>query len=396
MEPILLLVHRLPFPPNKGDKIRSYNLLKFLSTRFDVHLATFIDDDYDWRYEEKVRSLCKSVSIRPQNKKISTLLSLTGFISGKALSLSYYADKKTMAWCKQTIRSENISKAIVFSSPMAQFIDNGFDSLQKIIDFVDIDSDKWLQYSQSKKWPFSWVYKREARKLFEYECYITKQFQKSFFVSEAESKMFKRLCDTESKKISHYDNGVDSEYFTYQASLENPYAIENIISFSGAMDYWANVDAVVWFVNKVMPLILEKVKNARFYIVGSNPSDAVKELDNGENVFVTGRVEDIRQYIQHSKLSVAPMRIARGVQNKVIEALALERPVIATQAAAEGLKKFDADNVLYIADSALDFSSKCIDLLSQEKAHVNTAGREYVLNNYDWNASLKIIESELK
>jgi len=395
MEAILLLVHRLPFPPNKGDKIRSYNLLKFLSSRYDIHLATFIDDDYDWRYEKKVRSLCKSASIRPQNKKISTLMSLTGLATGKALSLSYYSDRKTKTWCKKTIESENISKAVVFSSPMAQFIDNGFDTLKKIIDFVDIDSDKWLQYSQSKKWPLNWVYKREAIKLLEYECSIAKRFQKSFFVSEAESNMFVQLCNAESKNISYYDNGVDSEYFVYQSALENPYSIQNVISFSGAMDYWANVDAVIWFANKVMPLILEKIKDAQFFIVGSNPSDAVKELDNGKSVFVTGRVEDIRQYVQYSKLSVAPMRIARGVQNKVIEALALERPVIATKAAVEGLKEFKDDSVLYIADSAPDFSSKCIELLSEEKGYINTAGREYVLNNYDWNASLKIIESEL-
>jgi len=395
MEPILLLVHRLPYPPNKGDKIRSYNLLKYLSARYEVHLATFIDDPYDWRYADKVKSLCKSTFIRPQNKKISTLKSLLGLITGKALSLSFYADNKVKKWCENIIQTENIKTTIVFSSPMAQFVNRGFSDLNRVIDFVDIDSDKWLQYSKSKSWPLSWIYKREAKKLGQYECYIAGQFQKSFFVSDAESDMFKKLCPDAAEKITSYDNGVDFNHFSFNEMLKNPFPSDKIITFAGAMDYWANVDAVIWFSNKVFPLIKKEINDVQFYIVGSKPSEAVKELEKHSGITVTGRIADIRQYVQYANVSVAPMRIARGVQNKVIEALSLERPVVATSLAAEGLKSGVSDEILYIADTEEEFARLCISILTSSMPCINKAGRDYILGNYNWDKNLLVVEEAL-
>jgi len=396
MEPLLFLVHRIPYPPNKGDKIRSYNLLKFLAANYEVHLATFIDDPFDWKYVDAVNELCKSTLIRPQNKKLSTLKSLSGFITGKALSLTYYSDSKIEKWCQDIINTEHISKVVVFSSPMAQFSECLPDNIDQIIDFVDVDSDKWRQYSQSKSWPMNQVYRREANKLREYECHIAKLFKKSFFVSSSESDLSKSFCPEAANKISFFDNGVDYEYFSCDENSKNPYETANAIVFTGAMDYWANADAVIWFAEKVFPLIRKEISDAVFYIVGSNPANKVKALSNNSGVIVTGRVDDIRRYVQYASVCVAPMRIARGVQNKVIEALSLARPVVATGQAMEGLKPFDSPDIVQVADSENEFSGKCIEILKRGHWVVNDEARAYVIKNYSWMANLKVIGDELQ
>ncbi|HED36991.1 MAG TPA: TIGR03087 family PEP-CTERM/XrtA system glycosyltransferase [Ignavibacteria bacterium] len=391
MEPLILLVHRLPYPPNKGDKIRSFNLLKYLSKYYSVYLGTFIDDPYDWKYVNELDKYCKHVYVRPLNKKRSTVKSLKGFISGEALSICYYKDSKMLSWCHNIIEKEKIRKAIVFSSSMAQYIDSSkYSYMKRIIDFVDIDSDKWSQYEKSKSWPLNILYRREARKLLQKECEIAHKFNQSFFVSEAERDMFKQLCNN-LNTISHYDNGVDYEYFSCQGSLENPYAQSQTIVFTGAMDYWANINAVLWFTNNIFPRIKKHITNVVFYIVGSNPVESIKDLGKMDGVVVTGRVDDVRPYIQYACLSVAPLRIARGVQNKVLEAMSMGVCIVATSFAIKGLKKLSGDEALFVEDDETGFSKSCIKLLKTCNTGFAESNRQYILKNYNWKKNLELI-----
>ena len=396
METLLYIVHRIPYPPNKGDKIRSYNILKYLSGKYKIYLAAFIDDGNDWQYIEYLSSLCKDsffVKINTQQKK---LLSLRGLLTGEALSVVYYRDKHFKQWVDKTIKQNSIDKILAFSSPMAQYIDEQTMKTQiKLMDLVDVDSDKWLQYANAKKFPASWIYRREAEKLFQYEQKIISLFDKTTLVSEEEAGLLKSLVPSHENKISFFSNGVDTEYFKPEDDYLTPYKTDKIIIvFTGAMDYWANVDAVIWFVEYVFPVVRENINTAQFYIVGSNPAPEVRALEKIPGVRVTGSVTDIRPYIYFSNLVVAPLRIARGIQNKVLEAMSLAKPVLATSAAVEGINA-TPEKHLFVADSDLAFQARTIELLKNQKIS-NVVARKLVVDNYSWKSKLEKLDYMLQ
>ncbi len=389
MKELLFLAHRIPYPPNKGDKIRSYHLLNELRKEYKIHLATFIDDKEDLQYKEHVASLCESFCAIEIDPFISKVKSLKGFITAEALSIPYYQSKELSDYVEKVIAT-GVDKALVFSSAMAQFVSSTRFDLKMVVDFVDIDSDKWRQYSSSKKWPASWLYKREYKKLFEWEKMVAQQADHSLFVTEKESALFRELVPTVAEKVHSIDNGVDYDFFTSNSAAENPYLEQSPkIVFTGAMDYWANVDAVVWFAEEVLPLVQQKIPNLEFFIVGSKPTAKVSALSNVAGVTVTGRVEDVRPYIQYSNLSVAPLRIARGVQNKVLEAMSMGKAVVATSQAMEGIKDIEQFSELTL-DDAKAYADKVAELL-QDDAKAKSwgdKGREMILKNYNWQSNV--------
>ncbi len=388
MESLLYLVHRIPYPPNKGDKIRSYNIFKYLSGKYKIYLGAFVDDENDWQYIDYFRVRCEDSFFIKLNSAQMKLSSLTGLYTGEALSVVYYKNKYFREWVDNTVRRNPIDKILAFSSPMAQYIDEKKMKNQlKIMDLVDVDSDKWWQYANAKKWPASWIYKREAEKLFQYERMIASLFDKTTLVSEEEAGLLKSLLPAQDDKIDFFSNGVDTEYFSPLGEYHNPYCSEKtIIVFTGAMDYWANVDAVKWFVKYVFPVIREKLSNIQFYIVGSNPTPEVRSLEKISDVIVTGSVSDIRPYICYSNLVVAPMRIARGIQNKVLEAMSLAKQVLVTSAAAEGICATPGLH-LFIANNENDYAKYAVKLL--EKKNKNSEARKLVIDNYSWTSKLE-------
>jgi sugar transferase (PEP-CTERM/EpsH1 system associated) len=382
---LLYLVHRIPYPPNKGDKIRSYHLLKHLASRYEVHLGAFVDDENDWRYEDEVKRLCKSCCLVPMNPKNAKLKSLTGLLKNEALTLPYYRSGKLDDWVRRTMDEKRISRIVVFSSAMAQFVEDA--DATRIMDFVDVDSDKWSQYADAKSWPLNWLYRREGRLLLDFEKKIAESFDASFFVSPHEAELFRRLSPAAKNNIHHYSNGVDAEYFSPDRDYAYPYAKgEEVLVFTGAMDYWPNVDAVTWFAQDIFPKILKQRPNTRFFIVGSNPAKQVTQLGKIQGVTVTGRVDDVRPYLAHARLAVAPLRVARGVQNKVLEAMSMARHVIATGQAMEGI---EATAGCYTANDADEFASLALQHLDSGK---NPAGRDAILASYDWEKNLSAID----
>jgi len=395
MTPLLLLVHRIPYPPNKGDKVRSFNLLKTLAKHYDLYLVAFVDDDNDWQYENKLDQYCKKFKLFPLNKISAKLRSFKGLLTGEALSLPYYRDARVQRWVDQTVKKYAIQHALVFSSPMAQYVENVQPTLKKrIADFVDIDSDKWLQYSNGCRFPMKWIYRREAKTLLKFEKKIAIDFDSTLFVSENERDDFNKYLPENASKHDFYNNGVDYEFFNPALNLSNPYDnITEVIAFTGAMDYWANADAVQWFALNVFSEIKKSRPMAYFYIVGSNPSREVMALEKLKGVVVTGRVEDIRSYIKYANLIVAPMRIARGVQNKILEAMAMEKSVVATSLALEGIAQCD-EYQPQCADSPAEFTKCCLSML---KVNVNVpAARRCIEEHYNWDANLQKVVNLLR
>ncbi|PKM11429.1 MAG: sugar transferase [Gammaproteobacteria bacterium HGW-Gammaproteobacteria-3] len=387
MENLLFLVHRIPYPPNKGDKIRSYHFLQALSAHYRVYLGTFIDDPEDWNYESSVQSFCKDTCIQSLQPLQAKIKSLEGLLTGSALSVPYYRNKVLQTWVDQVIEQQEIKKVLIFSSVMAQYVAH-HKQLTLIVDFVDVDSDKWRQYALKKSWPESWLYRRESERLLDYERQVIDRARAGVFVSELEAELFKSLAPEFKDKVKAITNGVDTDYFSPEHVFPSPYPPQtSVMVFTGAMDYWANVDAVKWFAEQVFPALYRGNSLARFYIVGSKPTREVLALGERPGVTVTGAVKDIRPYLASAHLVVAPLRIARGIQNKVLEAMAMGKKVMATSAAMEGIP-LDGQPALSVIDDAEQFAEQAGHFL---KAHAVPqtfdANRNFVLAQFSWQSS---------
>lgn len=400
MANILYLVHRLPYPPNKGDKVRSYHLLKHLAESHRVFLGTFVDDPDDLVHLPVVRKFCAdmlAVNLNPLSAKAKSLIAL---VTGEALTVRFYASDTLQDWVEAVVAKERIDAVVVFSSAMGQYVPSSI-AVTVLVDFVDVDSAKWTQYGEAHRWPMSWLYRREGRELLLYERSLAQRAQKSFFVTEKETRMFRALAPESLDLVDTISNGVDADFFSPDANRANPFApdhnptIGSTIVFTGAMDYWPNVDAVTWFVSDILPSILNIRPQTRFYIVGRSPPAMVLALANN-NIFVTGTVPDVRPFLQFASLVVAPLRVARGIQNKILEAMAMGRPVVASESCAQAMDVTIGKEILS-AKSAADFVREIVALLGDPERATNLgrAGRLRVVGSYSWSAHLAHIDRYL-
>lgn len=394
-EALLYLTHRIPYPPNKGDKIRSFHLLRHLSERYRVYLGSFVDTEEDLRYIDEVRQYCQDlciVQLHPATARIKSLLAL---FSNRPLTLAYYYNQELAQWVQTILNNQSIQTAVIFSSAMAQYVESVSDC-KCIIDFVDIDSDKWRQYALSKSWPVSWVYRRESQCLLDYEKKIAAEFDYATFVSRKEAELFKQLAPISAAKTTFFNNGVDIDYFSPEHIFSDPYPLnEDVLVFTGAMDYWANIDAVSWFAHSVFPAVRSQYPNVVFYIVGAKPTNQVRQLAELPGIRVTGTVDDIRPYLVHARIAVAPLRIARGIQNKVLEAMAMQKPIVVSEQAMEGIHA-ESGKELIVAQDAQDFSEQILLLLdSGKQSTMGQYARKRILQDYTWPGSLSRFDALL-
>lgn len=395
MAKLLYLVHRLPYPPNKGDKVRSYHLLKHLAQQHQIYLGSFVDDPADEACLETVKRFCADMYIGRLSPRLAKLRSLTGLLTGEALSLPYYRDAGLRAWIKTIRATQAIDGAVIFSSVMADYIGD-MDHLPTWVDFVDMDSAKWAEYATTHRRPMSWIYQRESQKLLQYERQVAQQARHSFFVTGAETSLFENAAPEAIGRVSAMSNGVDADFFSPAHKLASPYAQDEIpLVFTGAMDYWPNVDAAVWFAQNVLPAVRQQRPGVRFYVVGRSPDAAVLALaaDPAAGVVVTGTVADVRPYIAHAAVVVAPLRIARGIQNKVLEAMAMAKAVVASATCAEPIAAEVGTEIL-CATTAEGYLGQINALLTSADVaeRIGAAARSKVLARYSWQAHLSQID----
>lgn len=394
MATLLYLVHRMPYPPNKGDKVRSYHLLRHLQRSHRVLLATFLDDPQDEAHLPALRAICPDLHVARLQPRAARLRSLTGLLRGEALTLAYYRDGALARWVQQTLAAEPVDGAVVFSSAMAQYVPA---ALPMLVDFVDLDSAKWSQYAQARPWPLSWLYRREGERLLAFERAVAQRARHSFFVTPQETDLFRARAHESASRVEPLGNGVDARFFAADAVRPSPYAEGELpLVFTGAMDYWPNIDAVAWFCEQMLPALRQRWPRLRFYIVGRNPAPAVQALA-GEGVAVTGTVDDVRPYLQHAALVVAPLRVARGIQNKILEAMAMAKAVVATAECAQAIGARDGVEMFPAADAAA-FVEQVHALLADpaRAAAAGTAARAKVLASFSWDAHLSGIDRHLR
>jgi sugar transferase (PEP-CTERM/EpsH1 system associated) len=391
---ILYLCHRIPYPPNKGDKIRSFNEVRFLSQTCTIDLIAFADQPEDLQYAAELRKYCRRVKIFPLSKRAAKLKGIISLISGRSISQGYFYSGNFQNVFNRWTGSEHYDSVICFSSPMAEYI---FRSKKKfndiagtlVMDFCDLDSDKWSQYSAATSFPLTLVYKKESERLLDFEIKINNVFHKSVFVSEKEAELFKKYY-SEAKNIQIIPNGVDYEFFDPEKVVISQSFPSPMLVFSGAMDYYANVDGVLWFADKILPEIRKKIADVKFYIVGSNPDPKLMALEKDNSITVTGFVKDIREYYKAADVCVIPLRIARGVQNKVLEAMSMKKAIVSTTQAVQGIRG-DVKGILAIEDDPVKFAMNTVELLNDKmkKKKLAIAARSFVIQNYDWNKNLR-------
>lgn len=392
---MLLLVHRMPYPPNKGDKVRSYHLLQHLVRRHRVFLGTFIDDPDDEKHVDTVRGLCAGSHFARLAPPSARLRSLRQMLNGGALTVGYYRDAALAHWARETIAQQGIDTAIVFSSSMAQYVEDPA-ALHTLVDFVDVDSEKWMQYARAHRWPLSWIYRREGRALRAYERSIASAAQRVYFTTTNEAALFTGLVPDLAGKVEVMGNGVDASFFSPDPARVSPFPLGHTpVVFTGAMDYWPNVDAVSWFAKEVMPALHQRNGSACLYVVGRNPGPEVRALA-GDAVVVTGTVPDVRPYLQHAAVAIAPLRVARGIQNKVLEAMAMARPVVVSKTCGDALEASVGVDLVHANDAA-DYVREIELLLSnrQRGEEIGRAGRSRVLATYSWETRLSCIDLQI-
>lgn len=393
--PLLYLVHRIPYPPNKGDKLRSFHILRHLAAHYRVFLATFVDHPGDWAHVPALNRWCAGVHAVRLDPRLARVRSLRGLLTGAALSVPYYQDGGLREWVDEVVRQEDIRQAVAFSGPMAQYLE-GLALTRTVIDFCDVDSAKWIQYAASRRGPMAWLYRREGRLLGKFERRWAARADVSSFVTRAEADLFLADAPHLADRVLAIENGVDAEVFSPTHGGERPYAggSPNLV-FTGAMDYWPNVDAATWFAREVMPRVWAVLPGACFTIVGMNPAPAVRALAEPGRIVVTGTVPDVRPYVHHADVVVAPLRVARGIQNKVLEAMSMARPVVASAAAATGLRG-EAGITHEEAEAPDDYVAailRCVD--PEIGRQMGLAARQTVLEQYAWDAHLKALARAL-
>jgi sugar transferase (PEP-CTERM/EpsH1 system associated) len=395
MKDLLFLAHRIPYPPNKGDKIRSWNILRHLAGRYRVHLGCFVDDADDWRHLDTVREVCGECHFEKLDLTRAKIKSLASLARGEPLTLGYYRSRAFRSWIDGLVRRNDIEGVFAFSSSMAQYaIDGRFARGPVIVDFVDVDSDKWAQYAAKKGVPEKWIYAREARTLGRYERRAAAAASASLFVSEAEADLFRSMAPESAAKTFGINNGVDFDFFDPDTSYPDPFeGARDAVVFTGAMDYWANADAVGWFAEEVLPRLRQRCATAKFWIVGSNPGPEVQKLARLAGVSVTGWVPDVRPFIAHAGAVVAPLRVARGIQNKVLEAMSMAKPVVATPQALDGIDAEPGRDLVVASDPEPFAASVAALFAGGDGPDIGRNARRRVRAGYGWDANLSALNA---
>ena len=382
MSALLFLAHRVPFPPDRGDKIRGYNILRHLAADHSVHLVAFADDIGDRNPAREFRQLLASCTIIPRTKA-NALAAMQALATRRPVSLTAF-DNPAMHAAVATVRAAaRIDRVHCYSGQMAQYLP---DDLPVIMDFADVDSLKFEQLAMNARQPVSWLLRREARLLGAFERAISARVSASLFVTDAEASLFRQGGGT--GRILAVENGIDADFFDPDAAFAAADNTAPSIVFTGQMDYRPNIEAVTWFVANVLPGLCADRPDLRFAIVGRSPTAAVRALV-GDGVIVTGAVADVRGWLAAASVCVAPLRLARGIQNKVLEAMAMARPVVASAAAAEGI---DHAGTIRVAEGA-DAQVAAIRDLLDDPGTLGAAARARVMARYAWPARLGVLDA---
>lgn len=396
---ILLLTHRTPYPPNKGTQVRPFRLMNTLAGRgHEVHLMTFAETVEELGTQVELTKYCASVTLIPRHRRASAVRAGLALLSPRPLSFGYFGSRAMRQAVRRVVAEHGIEAVYVWSSTMAQYVPPQLAG-RAVIDMGDVDSEKYRDYAKEMNWPMSWVYGIEWKRLRKYEYRIIRSHAHTVLIAPREIALLDELDEfTRHTRLHSITNGVDLERFRPDAFpafapdslptgerrfLADPDAVR--IVFTGAMDYYPNAEAVRYFAGEVLPLIRQREPRAEFLIVGSDPTPEVIRLGELPGVKVTGFVKDVRPYLAAATACVIPLRIARGVQNKALEAMASGRAVVASPDVVAGLAAEDGSHLLVARDTA-EYVEAVMHLIADPafRAEIGDAARRFVEDEYNW------------
>jgi polysaccharide biosynthesis protein PslH len=369
---ILYLTHTCPYPPNRGDRIRCYHILKHLSKNHKLTLVYPVFDTEHHACQDHLRQYAESVIPVKYNRLISYLFCVNSIFSKQPLSISFFYSRRFA----KIVRKLSPEVILADCSTMAQYTLNL--SYPKILDFVDVDSQKWCDFSSMTCFPYSILYRIESKRLAQYEKLLTKSFNYCLVTSRYEKALLGNISN-----IIVLPNGVDQRYFsTHNTSTDG------LIIFTGVMNYFPNADAVMYFHRHIFPLIKRDAPSAKFIIAGMHPPSRIRDLAD-RNTTVTGFVSDIREYLSKAAVCVVPLRVAMGVQNKILEAMAMGVPVVATSVANRGINATPGQEIL-LADDPESFAAATTQLLNDQSLRdmITKNAKQFIEQNFRWEKNL--------
>jgi len=384
MRRLLYIAHRVPYPPDKGERVRAFHEIQALAGAFRITLAYLSHDPSDRQAAGPLGSWCEKVLLAPAGGKLGLVRGAIGLLCGRSVTEGYFHSTRLGRLLAEEARREPFDLVFAYCSsvlPLALSVP----AKARVIDLMDVDSAKWAAYAENAAWPKNRLYRMEARAVGELEQQAVERCDAVFLVSDAEARA---LPDPKGKALG-VGNGVDCEYFRPEAVGGDPPVKPPYLVFTGSMDYRPNVEGVCWFAREVWPELRREAPELSFAIVGRNPARAVRDLEAVPGVVVTGSVPDVRPYLRGASAAVVPLRMARGIQNKVLEAMAMAKPVVASQPALEGLDLAVGSHVLQ-ADSPQQWLSGILHMLRDRRASkaLGQAARRWVLAEYTWPARL--------
>jgi sugar transferase (PEP-CTERM/EpsH1 system associated) len=386
---VLFLAHRVPFPPDRGDRIRAHHLLKGLARIGSVHVGCFAEGQNP-AAEAALGEVAASHCIAPRTKPLP-LAGIEAVLAGKPVSLTAFHSRQLEAWVRETIARHAIDAIVVFSGQMGQYIPDDFAG-RVVIDLCDVDSAKFASYAAHGE--RVWLNAREARLLAREEERLGQRADATILISEAEAALYRsRLREPRRVNVQVIGNGIDAAFFDPAATTPHPVlagAAGPHFVFTGQMDYRPNEQAALWVIEALLPQLRAKLPDAMFHIVGRNPTPKLMAHHGAPGVEVWGEVPDVRPFIAAADAVLAPLLIARGVQNKVLEAMAMARPVVLTPEAATGIAARDGEDWLVCPPDPEAMAARITALLAdpQTPARIGAAARRFVLDHHGWEAML--------
>jgi len=383
---IFFVCLRVPFPPDRGDKITTFNVVRHLSLTHEVHVFCLSDGARDDADVAALGAYARSVTATPRSTVAEKFRGVKALLTGAPLSVAFVNEKQMHLAVKSKAASLPPDLIIAYSGNVAQFVTD-FSNTHRLMYFADLDSQKWFQYGEKMVFPFNWIYRRESKLLLEDERRTAKTFSLSVVCTLAEKRDFERLIP--GAPVDVLPNGVDLERFR---SRHIPKQAGTMV-FTGVMNYFPNVDGVQSFCESVLPLIRAQAPHATFVICGTSPTAAVRRLAKRPGVIVTGAVPDVRPYLDAAEICVVPLRIARGIQNKLLEGLAMGLPCISSRCSWGGTMIEEGEGIL-VADDPAEFAEHAIRLLrdDQYRELMGRKARAAVEEKYTWADQLQQLD----
>lgn len=383
---ILYVCHRFPFPPKRGGKIRPFNMIRHFAKRHEVTVASLARTALEAQEGTGIAPYCHRFEMVTVNNSMQMLRMIARLPTLRPSSFGYFYSADLAARINKLIATERFDLIFVHCSSVAPYVAD-VQGPFKVLDFGDMDSQKWLEYANYKPFPLSTGYWLEGHKLSREESNLARKFDLCTATTRAEWETLESYRT--GTPSDWFPNGVDSTAFSPVAEPYDP----NLISFIGRMDYYPNQECMFDFCKNTLPLLKARRPDIKLVIVGADPSPAVRKLGEIPGVTVTGSVPEVQPYVRKSALMVAPLNIARGTQNKILEAMAMGVPVVTSKTAAGGVDALDREHFL-VANSPAEYAESILRIIedSSERGRLAAAGRARMLSHHAWENSMQRLD----